>query len=433
MGLPPDLVVVVGGGLAGLTAALRLGRAGIPAMLFHDAAQLGGRARTDCRSGFHLNFGPHRLYERGAAVQGLRTLGVAVESAPRGPNGGFAIRGGVTHTLPVGCFSLLTTDLLGPSGKRQIAAFLAEVPAMEAASLQNVSLETWLRTRLRDSSVLQVALAMIRFTTYSDEPDRLSAAAGLEQLKLSLMGSILYIHKGWGTLVAALAGAAESSGAIIAKGQSVVAVNVDARRAASVTLDDGTSVRCGAVIVATGPRPAHRLLGDVMPPLTSDSPVCVATLDVALRRLPAKRTIFAVGVDDPVCFSADSAVARVAPDEGAVVHVAKYLRSGTHGTADDERHLERTLDLLQPGWRDVVVHRRFLSTVVVSHALVSAESGGFPGRPSGRIAHVDNVFLAGDWVGPNGQLADASVASGMQAARAVERLSASTVEADGTQ
>jgi hypothetical protein len=200
-----------------------------------------------------------------------------------------------------------------------------------------------------------------------------------------------------------------------------------------VILEDGTHLPCGAVIVATDPQQAHRLLGDLMPPLASCFPVCVAALDVALRHLPSKRTIFAVGIDDPICFSADSAIARVAPNDGAVVHVAKYLRSGTHGTTHDEHHLERTLDLLQPGWREVVVHRRFLGTVVVSHALVSAESGGFSGRPSGRIANVDNVFLAGDWVGPVGQLADASVASGIHAARAVERLRAAAWEADDTE
>ena len=54
--------------------------------------------------------------------------------------------------------------------------------------------------------------------------------------------------------------------------------------------------------------------------------------------------------------------------------------------------------------------------------MVSAESGGFSGRANGHLPDVDNVFLAGDWVGPTGQLADASVASGMRAARAVKRL-----------
>jgi phytoene dehydrogenase-like protein len=426
-------VVVVGGGLAGLTAALQLGRAGIPAVLFHDTAQLRRPARIAGRSDCDFDFGLHPLYERGAAVKGLRALEVAFRSAPRGPIGGVAIRGGVTHTLPVGCFSLLTTGLLGPSGKREIAAFLAGVPTMAVASLHSVSLAAWLRTQLRDPHVLQLALAMIRFTTYSDELDQLSAAAGIEQLKLSLMGSILYVHGGWGSLLATLQGAASSSGATIVKAQSVAAVNVNGRRAASVTLDDGSHVRCGAVIVATDPHQACRVLGQAMPPLAVNVPVRVAALDVALRRLPAQRTVFAVGIDDPVCFSADSAVARMTPNDAAVVHVAKYLRSGVRGTMKDERHLEQTLDLLQPGWRKAVVHRRFLRTVVVSHSLVAAESGGFPGRPTGRIAGIDNVFLAGDWVGPTGQLADASVASGMRAARAVERLTVSAWEADGTE
>src|SRR5438552_8956550 len=111
MGFPADGVVVVGGGLGGLAAAVYLGRLGIPAMLFDGGADVGGRARTECRFGFHLNFGPHRLYERGAAVLGLRALGVPIDSAPRGPNGGLAILRGSKHTLPVGYFSLLTTGL----------------------------------------------------------------------------------------------------------------------------------------------------------------------------------------------------------------------------------------------------------------------------------------------------------------------------------
>src|SRR5262249_4926928 len=174
------------------------------------------------------------------------------------------------------------------------------------------------------------------------------------------------------------------------------------------------------------PCQARRVLGDSMPAMPSISPVSVATLDVALLRLPSKRTIFAIGIDDPVSFSADSEIAHVAPGTGAVVHVAKYLRAGTHGTSDDEGQLAGMLDLLQPGRRGLLVPRRFLGTMVVSPALVSAQTGGFAGRPDGSIPNIDNIFLAGDWVGPTGQLADASVASGMRAARAVERLTAWT-------
>jgi uncharacterized protein with NAD-binding domain and iron-sulfur cluster len=60
--------------------------------------------------------------------------------------------------------------------------------------------------------------------------------------------------------------------------------------------------------------------------------------------------------------------------------------------------------------------------VVVSHALVTAQSGGFAGRPRVRVPGLDNVFLAGDWIGSTGQLADASVASGIEAARAAAQL-----------
>jgi hypothetical protein len=111
----------------------------------------------------------------------------------------------------------------------------------------------------------------------------------------------------------------------------------------------------------------------------------------------------------------------VAPRAGAVLHVAKYLMPGACDASDDEAQLEQTVDLLQPGWRNLVVYRRFLPKVVVSHALVTADGGGIAGRPDGRVHHLDNVFLAGDWIGPTGQLADASVSSGIRAAHAVQR------------
>jgi phytoene dehydrogenase-like protein len=249
---------------------------------------------------------------------------------------------------------------------------------------------------------------------------------------LSLSGAVLYVHHGWGALVTSLQRAAVSTGTEIVRGRRVAAVTVVDGRAAGVTLEDGTGVPALAVIVATGPHAARRLLAgaaEIDEPVTA---IRVAALDVALRSLPNERAVFALGVDEPWCFSADSVIARVAPPRSAVVHLAKYLRTGTAGTPADESQLEGALDLLQPGWRELVVYRRFLPAIVVSHALVAAATGGFTGRHAGRVPNLANVFLAGDWVGSTGQLADASVASSIEAARRVAHVLGLESEHHGT-
>ena len=70
-----DRVVVIGAGLAGLTAAATAARAGQEVVLV-EAHRPGGRARTDSRGGYLFNQGPHALYRGGPAWRILRELGV---------------------------------------------------------------------------------------------------------------------------------------------------------------------------------------------------------------------------------------------------------------------------------------------------------------------------------------------------------------------
>jgi len=76
---------------------------------------------------------------------------------------------------------------------------------------------------------------------------------------------------------------------------------------------------------------------------------------------------------------------------------------------------------MQPGWREVVVERRFLPSLVVSHMLVTAAAGGTAGRPGPAVPGIRNLYVAGDWVGPEGMLADASLASAKRAAELITR------------
>jgi phytoene dehydrogenase-like protein len=56
-------VVIIGGGLAGLTTATLLARAGKAVTLFEPSSrEIGGRARTTEIDSFYFNQGPHALY-----------------------------------------------------------------------------------------------------------------------------------------------------------------------------------------------------------------------------------------------------------------------------------------------------------------------------------------------------------------------------------
>ena len=54
-------------------------------------------------------------------------------------------------------------------------------------------------------------------------------------------------------------------------------------------------------------------------------------------------------------------------------------------------------------------------------ALPTAKHGGFAGRPGSQVSGVANLYLAGDWVGPEGFLVDASMASARKAAQMVSQ------------
>ena len=145
----------------------------------------------------------------------------------------------------------------------------------------------------------------------------------------------------------------------------------------------------------------------------------VACLDVALARLPLLHGRFALGVEQPHYFSVHSATAKIAPDNGALIHVAKYLGTDVSAAHDVEQELEGVLDVMQPGWREVIVARHFLPRMTAAQALATAAQGGLAGRPGPAVPGLPGLYVAGDWVGSEGQLADASFASAKRAAEMI--------------
>jgi phytoene dehydrogenase-like protein len=125
-------------------------------------------------------------------------------------------------------------------------------------------------------------------------------------------------------------------------------------------------------------------------------------------------------LDGPRFMSAQSVYSRVAPEGAALIISFKQLDPRYPGEPhEDERDLEDLLDAAQPGWRGALVRRQYLPRIEAVGALPDAREGGFAGRPGPRVPGLDNLYLAGDWVGSEGFLVDASMASAHRAAELV--------------
>ena len=442
-------VIVVGGGLAGLAASIYLARGGRTVTLFEKRRALGGRAITNLRQGYRFNLGAHAFYRGGAGASVYRELGIPVRGMLAKPRS-LALIDDDELRLPTNWWSMLTTSLLSIRGKAQLMAALLHVRRFGGSRAGTMTLREWLDARLSDARARQVLEAIVRLATYSDHASTESAAAALAQLRVGLRG-VVYVDEGWQKIVDSMHSAAISSGVHFVSSSRIVGVvhdqaGVRAAELGGLELDadrndtqaiafpkrpeevEGALIPADTVLLCVDPITASELAGNAGTEWRSMRPVIAACLDVALRKLPEPRNLFALGIDAPHYFSVHSAFSQIAPKGGALIHLAKYLQEQhatneelegprprrTSAAIEDEQELEGLLDRLQPGWREVLVHRRFLPSMTVSNALVT------PGmkRP-GVTTSVRGLYIAGDWVGDEGMLSDASLASARAAAKAI--------------
>jgi phytoene dehydrogenase-like protein len=414
--------IVVGGGLAGLIAAIKLAQAGRSVIVLEQSKQPGGRAATNSAGGSHFNLGPRALYRQGHAFRTLRELQVPFTGNFPNPGVSLGYYHGREHRLPDTLTALLMTKLLSLGDKWRLASLLRGLPHLDTTPLASISVARWVQERYGAGPLADFLFSFFRLTSYSADMDHYSAGAALDQLKIGLAGNVWYIDGGWQSLIDGLRQVAANHGVEVRPGVHVSSVRSQDGEVV-VGLPGDRAIRADVVVLAIGPQKACELLaiGQSHPLvrwLNSARPIRAACLDLALTKLPRPKHRFALGIDQPYYFSVHSAAARLAPEGVAVVHVMKYL---TH--SEPAEHVEHELalfvDRVQPGWREHVLRRRFLPSMLVAPDLPQATVAGLDGRPSvdAALTEIPGVFLAGDWVGERGQLADAAAASAAEAAK----------------
>lgn len=443
-------VVIVGGGISGLAASIYLARGGRTVTVFEKNRVLGGRAITHLRRGYRFNIGAHTFHRGGPAAAVCRELGIPIRGGSKKPSG-LAIWRGTEYRLPSGWLSLLASGLLGLGGKREWFRAMRRVKALQRHAVESVSLAEWLDAAFSDERAREAFRALVRTATLCDDPARESAWASLSQLRSATRGSV-FIDEGWQKIVDALHSAAVSSGVNFVTSSRVVRVEHDGRvravelgglepdadRMDTVSLafpqpdpewGEGARLTADEVILAVDPASAAALTGEAGDAWTKGRPVTAACLDVALRSLPDPKRTFVVGIDEPVQAAVHSSFSQLTPKGGALVHTMRHHRDHVPSAQEidgdrtmrrdptalaGEQQLEALLDRCQPGWRDLVIHRRFLPAMPVSYAMAAA---GVPHPPTQTA--IDGLYVAGDWVGDEGILSDASLASARAAAKAI--------------
>jgi oxygen-dependent protoporphyrinogen oxidase len=108
-------IIVIGGGISGLTAAWQLRKAGRDVLLVESADAIGGYTRTESRDGFLLEKGPFNVIVRDPAFENLLSDvadDLRVVTASPAARKRYIFRHGRLHAVPTNPVALLTTGLL---------------------------------------------------------------------------------------------------------------------------------------------------------------------------------------------------------------------------------------------------------------------------------------------------------------------------------
>lgn len=419
-------VVVVGAGLAGLAAGATAAGAGASTLVL-DGHPTGGRASTDERGAYRFNRGPHALYRGGEAQAVLARLGVSTPGAVPPAAGARGRIGDTVGVLPAKLGTLLRSNLLSWKGKLALVRFLSGVKKWRPADLAGLTVGQWLDGQRLPADTRKIVLFLVRTTTYTNDETTLSADVAAGQIQMALANNVLYLDNGWGSMVESLAVTVRRNGAEIRTGAGVTSI---ARPAVdgdvTVTLASGQQVRAGAVVVAAGtPGAAASLLGDDHPAAWAGlgPEVEASVLDIGLRKPLEPPILF--GIDPPMYLVDHARSAKgLAPEGGGLVHVLHYLPLGDTTPASELRAGLEEHARMAGITPSMIAEQRFLLRMTVVGAVPTPAAGGLAGRPGIDSTGVAGVFVAGDWVGPRGWLADASLSSGEAAGSAAARDSA---------
>jgi protoporphyrinogen/coproporphyrinogen III oxidase len=176
-----NTVAIIGGGITGLTAALRLQQKNIPVTLYEASGRVGGVIQSIRRDGYLAEYGPNTILETSPKIAeligSLDLEGRRLYSAPAAEKR-YIVRGRKPVPLPGSPAAFLSTRLFSPAAKMRL---LAEPFIQRAAEAREESLGEFVRRRI-GREFLDYAINPFVAGVYAGDPDRLSVKHAFPKL-----------------------------------------------------------------------------------------------------------------------------------------------------------------------------------------------------------------------------------------------------------
>ncbi|MBQ1089140.1 FAD-dependent oxidoreductase [Streptomyces sp. B93] len=369
-------ITVVGGGFAGLTAAITAAEAGAQVTVHEAHHTLGGRART-ADAPYRTNQGPHALYNGGPHWTWLQRRDLIGPLAPLPALEAARLRlrhKGVLRRTPP--FSML----------RLLRRTARQAPV-------DMDFLTWATEQAGEEGA-RAAAHYSAVALFHHDPGSLSAAFVQERLRRAtkLPPEAHYPRGGWGSVIDRMAARAWNLGV----------------RVETLSRVDSVPVGGGPVIVATSLDAARRLLRDDSLTWPSGR---TALVDIAVHT--RRGDAFAVSdLDAPGWLERFTAQDRTLAPAGEQLIQGQVPVAPHESRADGVARAEQLLDLAFEGWRERVTWR--------GEALANGRTGAvdLPGtswRDRPAVDRGDGVYLAGDQVAAPGVLSEVSFNSALTA------------------
>ncbi|MGV4984404.1 NAD(P)-binding protein [Streptomyces sp. NRAIS4] len=372
---PTHHITVIGGGFAGLTAAITAAEAGATVTLYEAHHTLGGRART-AEGPYRTNEGPHALYNGGPHWTWLKQRDLIGPLAPIPPLEAARLRlrhhGVLRRTPPFGMLKLLR-------------------PGIRQAPV-DADFQSW-ATAVAGEEGARAAAHYAAVNLFHHDPGALSAAFVQERLRRAtkLPPEAHYPVGGWASLIERMAARAWNLGVRVETLSRVDTLPTDT-----------------PVVVATSLPAARRLLGDNS--LTWPSGRTVL-LDLAVRTRRG----------DPFILSdldATGWLERCTAPDHSLAPAGQQLIQGQfpigpgESRADGLARAEELLDLGFKGWRERLTWRR---EAVADGRTGALDLPGNSWRDRPAVDRGDGVYLVGDSVAAPGVLSEVSFNSAVTA------------------